>query len=330
MNDINLEKFFLGARGSDSKRRKALAIGQNADFSYIDFISDTSLFSCPSMADTLTINLEVTKEISIESIENQAVTSAVSPIIPRVVPQTETSVVSSVDVPVLSSGVSSGVNSIDTRRCCICNSFLPVGVSRFGPFEEKLQIVKDNKCNEGNETYKLKVFFVVDQVKCDPQSFGIGTDSRILDKERSDLLDKMIGAMKLEKNDYLIGSLLRCIVDTREIEQTDRGFDASSIISKMRENCYKKLIEDISMLRPKVVVSIGPISSKFMTNSEEKLSAMHGKIFHRKIDIKKDVTTESFEFNVVPIFGLDLLLINQSMKKTTWNDLQGVIRFLSN
>lgn len=120
--------------------------------------------------------------------------------------------------------------------------------------------------------------------------------------DSSELLGKMIIPMKLEEGEFI----------------------RSSLVGKNDEEVLQNLLSEIYLLKPKVVISLGAVSTNFLYGKKEKLSKIHGNEIERVVEFKE----EAVRFTLFPIFHPDLLEINPSMKRTAWMDLQKVMKFL--
>ncbi len=120
--------------------------------------------------------------------------------------------------------------------------------------------------------------------------------------DNSELLGKMIIPMKLEEGEFV----------------------RSSLVGKTDEEVLQNLLSEIYLLKPKVVISLGAVSTNFLYGKKEKLSKIHGNEIERVIEKGEEL----INFTLFPIFHPDLLEINPSMKRTAWMDLQKVMKFL--
>ena len=125
--------------------------------------------------------------------------------------------------------------------------------------------------------------------------------------EGEDLLAKMIEAMKLKGQEFS-----RLLFD----EGLENVQDLSLNLESPNE-ATQNLREAILKFRPKIVVSLGAVTTNILLGRREKLSAIHGQFI--------PVTILDFEFLMIPIFHPDFLTINPNMKRTAWIDLQKVM-----
>lgn len=110
----------------------------------------------------------------------------------------------------------------------------------------------------------------------------------------AELLFKMIEALKVSPHEYIIFS-------TSEFSQDD-------------------LFEFIYWIEPQIVVPLGASPAKKVMNAQEKLSQIHGKLTHVPLAEKM--------VKMIPLFHPSVLVGNLNMKKTTWIDMQEIIKIL--
>ena len=123
------------------------------------------------------------------------------------------------------------------------------------------------------------------------------------EEEASELLSKMIAAMKISEESYFVW---------QEIEA----------INSSKGPLFKLILEK----RPKFIVTLGGLSTNFIFNKKERLQTVHGKFFPRSLKYAGD---KEVKFEIFPLFHPDYLLINPKMKRTAWNDLQTLMGRLS-
>ena len=79
----------------------------------------------------------------------------------------------------------------------------------------------------------------------------------------------------------------------------------------------------IALHRPRFIVPLGANAYKFLTQSRERLSNIHGKITSFSI-VAND--SEPIEVKICPTFHPQYILINPNIKKTVWGDFQNIIK----
>ncbi len=124
------------------------------------------------------------------------------------------------------------------------------------------------------------------------------------DLRASELLDKMISAMKLESNTFL------------------KLFNQSKLASSGSE--FDELMKGIIDSKPDYIVSLGAIATNTLLGRKEKLTKVHGQFFPLKLHQNE----EFHEVKLMPLFHPDFLLINPNMKRAAWTDLQKIMSAL--
>ncbi|MBP9673897.1 MAG: uracil-DNA glycosylase [Bacteriovoracaceae bacterium] len=127
------------------------------------------------------------------------------------------------------------------------------------------------------------------------------------------LLQKMIKAMQLSQEQFLLSLMARCYHPEPEVSL------------QMISSCESYLYQEIFLLKPQVVVTLGSVATQYVLGVKEKLSQIHGKFFDKKI---KNTNNEIFSFKVVPLFHPEYLLINPTLKQTAWQDMQKIMEFI--
>lgn len=143
-----------------------------------------------------------------------------------------------------------------------------------------------------------------------------GPTKRCFTDEQANLLDRMIAAMKLRPTEVGISTIIKC---------SFKEEDCDNFGSKIIERCFDNFYDEIFLLKPQIVVTIGAQATNALLGTHNRLARVHGKFFNKSI---KYSSGELHKFKVVPIFNLDLLLLNSNMKMTTWIDLQKIMREL--
>lgn len=122
-----------------------------------------------------------------------------------------------------------------------------------------------------------------------------------------DLLGKMIAAMKLKAGEFNRVSFDEKLEDINDLAQ--------NLVNPTVETI--NLIEKINQYKPEIVVSLGATVTNLLLGKREKLSGIHGQFFEK--------TAGSYNYQLMPLFHPDFLMINPNMKRTAWIDLQKVM-----
>ena len=134
------------------------------------------------------------------------------------------------------------------------------------------------------------------------------------------LLDKMIAAMGLKREEVFIANIAKCHPmvnpENPEAHGNDRAPNAGEIAV-----CRKFLERQIAAISPKYVVALGGVAAKALISDTNSLGALRGK-FHTlhldSVELKKPV-------KIIATFHPAALLRNPNWKKDAWADLQMVM-----
>lgn len=134
------------------------------------------------------------------------------------------------------------------------------------------------------------------------------------------LLDKMITAMGLKREDVFIANMVKChpMVNPSDPEShgNDRAPDAGEIAV-----CRKYIERQIAAICPKYVVALGGVSAKALISDTKSLGALRGK-FH---DLRLDSVELPRPVKILATYHPAALLRNPGWKKDAWADLQMVM-----
>ncbi len=137
------------------------------------------------------------------------------------------------------------------------------------------------------------------------------------------LLDKIITALGLEREQVFIANMVKChpMIDpsNNEKRNNDRAPDASEIAY-----CRHFVEKQISLINPEVIVALGAVSGKSLIGSAPSLSKLRGSFHNLELDsveLKKPI-------KIMATFHPAALLRNPNWKKDCWEDLQLVIKEL--
>lgn len=120
------------------------------------------------------------------------------------------------------------------------------------------------------------------------------------------LLTKIIEAMKLKRDDVYIANIVKC----RPPQNRNPSPDEAA-------TCLPYLIEQVNIIRPKVIVCLGSVAVQYLLNTEEKISRLRGN------------WREWNDIDVMPTYHPAFLLRNPNMKKPVWEDMQKVMQRLA-
>ena len=134
------------------------------------------------------------------------------------------------------------------------------------------------------------------------------------------LLDKMIAAMGLKREEVFIANIAKChpMVDPQHPEKhgNDRAPNAQEIAC-----CRKYLEKQISIIMPEIVVALGGVSAKALIADAKSLGALRGKFY----TLSLDSVSLPRPVKILATFHPAALLRNPGWKKDAWADLQMVM-----
>ena len=111
--------------------------------------------------------------------------------------------------------------------------------------------------------------------------------------------------MNLNRKNVYIANIVKC----RAPE--DRNPEAEEISA-----CLSFLEKQISIISPKIIVTLGAVATHSLLNVSDKISKMRGHfLFYSRIP-------------VMPTYHPSYLLRNPSSKKDTWHDVKKVMKYL--
>ena len=134
------------------------------------------------------------------------------------------------------------------------------------------------------------------------------------------LLDKMIAAMGLKREEVFIANIAKCHPMTDPLHPEKHGNDRAPNAQEIA--CCRKYIEkQISIICPEYVVALGGVSAKALIADAKSLSALRGKFY----DLHLDSVTLPKPVKILATFHPAALLRNPGWKKDAWQDLQMVM-----
>lgn len=156
-----------------------------------------------------------------------------------------------------------------------------------------------------------------------PPKFGIGTTnqpfiliicdrnstdpSRPMEEAEESLLGKMLQAIKIKPSQVFVTNLIKCNVGNPPPQTT----------LEMATNCLSHTAQQIRLMQPHLICTMGQLSSQLMLNSKNQLMALRGH-FHTYMDIPLMATYHPAQLLALP-----------ELKKATWFDLQLMQRRLA-
>jgi uracil-DNA glycosylase family 4 len=121
------------------------------------------------------------------------------------------------------------------------------------------------------------------------------------------LLDRMIGAMKLDRDAVYVCNIVKCRPPRNRKPELDE-----------MQRCMPYLDEQVTLMEPKVIVALGATAVQGLLGTSEGITRLRGqwKLFRGRIP-------------VMPTFHPAFLLRQPGSKREVWQDLQEVMRVLT-
>ena len=119
------------------------------------------------------------------------------------------------------------------------------------------------------------------------------------------LLEKMLASIGLSRSDVYIANIVKC----------RPPFNADPL-PQYAEKCMPYLRSQIAFIRPKVLVLLGKVPTRFILGEEGSMSGLHGKIFRKGA------------FYIMPTYHPSALLRSENLKRPAWEDLKALRRLL--
>jgi len=126
--------------------------------------------------------------------------------------------------------------------------------------------------------------------------------------EAGQLLDKILAAINLKREDVFIGNVLKCRPPNNRDPRKEEI-----------EKCEPYLIEQIKLVQPRVIIALGRVAGNTLLRKSTSLKDLRGR------------TWDYHCTDLVVTYHPAALLRNQKLKKPTWEDFQKIQRnYLSN
>ncbi len=168
---------------------------------------------------------------------------------------------------------------------------------------------------------RIKLVFGVGNPQADVMFIGEGPG---FDEDRQgepfvgkagQLLDKIMAAIELDRSQVYIANIVKChpMVDFSKPE--NRGNDRPPSPEEM-ETCLPFLKEQIKIISPKYIVTLGATATKALLGRREGITALRGQFFDFK------VSEEAPVIPLLPTFHPAALLRDETLKRAVWEDMK--------
>ena len=125
------------------------------------------------------------------------------------------------------------------------------------------------------------------------------------------LLTRIIEAMGLKRHNVYIANIIKCRPPKNRNPEPDEI-----------QSCIPFIQRQVSILRPKIICTLGTFASQTILCSDQKISRLRGQ-FHEV------VVPPAFSVKVMPTFHPAYLLRNPLDKKYVWEDMKLIMRELN-
>lgn len=130
------------------------------------------------------------------------------------------------------------------------------------------------------------------------------------DQEQVAMLSRMISAMKVSEEKVLRVPLS---------EELD--FENPEVFQKQ----FESIVQLMGFVSPKVVIPLGGKAVSLLFGKKRRLSQVRGKFYSLGIKFRDE---KNIDTQMIPIFHPEYLLANPGMKRTAWEDLQKIMKYL--
>lgn len=113
------------------------------------------------------------------------------------------------------------------------------------------------------------------------------------------LLDKMLAAIGLSRQEVYIANIVKC----------RPPFNADPK-PEYADACVPYLRAQVAFIRPKVIVCLGKVPTRFILHEEGSMSRLHGKVVKRGA------------FYIMPTYHPSALLRSEELKRPAWEDFK--------
>ena len=162
----------------------------------------------------------------------------------------------------------------------------------------------------GNGSLDAEIFIIGESPSVSEDKLGVAFVG-----ETGELLDKMLAAMGLNRDEVYLTNVLKCITPK------DRDADREEV-----NNCLTYLRSQIQIVNPKVLLVFGSNALNFLFNPT--YNKYHEKVDELSVAKLNGTYMEFYGYKVMPTYGLDYLIRNPGFKKDTWVALQTIMKDL--
>jgi DNA polymerase len=129
------------------------------------------------------------------------------------------------------------------------------------------------------------------------------------------LLNNMIGAMGLKREDVYIANIVKCRPSGNRTPERDEC-----------DTCSPFLMRQIRVVRPKVIVALGATAAKNLLGLNDSMASLRGRFYD--FSPKRALADEPFDCKLAVTYHPAFLLRDPRQKVEAWKDLQMVMKYL--
>ncbi|PIU84131.1 MAG: uracil-DNA glycosylase [Elusimicrobia bacterium CG06_land_8_20_14_3_00_38_11] len=140
------------------------------------------------------------------------------------------------------------------------------------------------------------------------------------------LLDKIILAMGMKREDVFIANIVKCHPMVDPSHPDERGNDRKPSSDEIN-GCISYLEKQIEIIKPKIICSLGSVSATTLTGISAPLGKLRGKFhdYYCSPRIHSGVSHAN-RIKLMPTFHPAALLRNPNWKKDAWEDMKKIMK----
>ncbi|MES2527772.1 MAG: uracil-DNA glycosylase family protein [Bdellovibrionota bacterium] len=157
----------------------------------------------------------------------------------------------------------------------------------------------------GKKPGAVRVMFVTENIR---------PWSEVKNDVKGSFLDEVLTGFPLKTAEFFERMILAMKLDPSEVMIYP--------VEKNEESDLSAEVIRISLsLNPEILITLGAKATQKILKSNDRLSQIHGQFFERKVENQGSL-------QIVPLFHPSIIETNISMKKTTWADMQIIMKHL--
>ncbi|MDR0915448.1 MAG: uracil-DNA glycosylase [Endomicrobium sp.] len=185
--------------------------------------------------------------------------------------------------------------------------------------ELKCQVNMCHNCQLGNK--RINVVFGIGNVNASLMLIGEAPGYEEDHKgepfigKAGQLLTKIINSINYNRQEVYITNIVKCHPKKNIVNCNKRDNNRAPTLYEIK-NCVKYLNQQIDIIKPKVIVTLGSSATKGLLNTDINISVVRGSIMKYK------------DIIVIPTYHPAALLRNNNLKKYVWSDMKQIRKYL--